>query len=129
LVNKENFLVDRFKAHQIEIHFNPKSFILREPIIERAKKFQFEDYDILDFNCKIFVEYLLFDIEPPKRKVQLKQFQVELCDITIAMFNLQLRESSNAKYAGFIKKQIEDTEEDKMRFLLSIEELKFKRVE
>ncbi len=126
LVTKNGFLVERFNENQIEIHFNPKTEISREQIIERAKKFQFDDYDLLDLNCKVFVEYLIFDIVPPKRKLELKKFQLQLCDITISMLKLQLSEPSNDKYKDFLNKEIKDTEKDKKRLLHSIEELKKK---
>ena len=118
LVTKKGFLVDRFYEHHIEIYFSPK-----EQILDKASRFQYDGYHLLDLNCRVFVENVILDIEPPQRTLELKKFQLYLCDMAITLTRLQLSEPNNEKYRDFLIKQIEDSEKDKIRLQLSIKEM------
>jgi hypothetical protein len=123
LTTKKGFLVDRFKEADIEIEFLPNNEISREQIIDRAKTFQFAKYNLLDLNCKIFVESIILDIKPPQRTLEVKKFQMFLCDMAISMLKLQLTEPSNEKYFDYLAKRILESENDKKRLATSITEL------
>lgn len=123
LVNKQDFLVKRFKETQIEFEFTPvKLNITREQLIERAKELQFDSYHLLDLNCKIFVEYIVFNIPTPKRVIEFKKIQLGVCDFGIADLKLRLFDAQNEKDKAAITKAILEFEKDKQRLILVIKE-------
>jgi hypothetical protein len=120
IITKQDFLAKRFKESEIEIESMPPKGLMRDQIIERAKDYEFDIYHLLDLNCKVFVEYIIWKIEAPKRTIELKKFQLHLCDIAITGLKLQLSEPSNEKYRDFLTKQITEAENDKKRLALAI---------
>lgn len=71
IITVEQFLVPFDIQHmQIEL---AKGFP-RDKIIERAKELRFETYSLLDLNCKHFVQWCIFGIEPIKVSKELNKF-------------------------------------------------------
>jgi hypothetical protein len=122
IITKKEFLVDKFPESVVDFYFTPKNEYSRDYIFDRARKFEFESYDLLDLNCKVFAEFVIWDIPTPKRKVEVKKFQTQLCDLKIAIYKLQLLSPDNQPYFDFIKKQIEEAEVDKARLTKAINE-------
>jgi hypothetical protein len=123
VITKKEFLVGRFYEHQIEIHTYPLKYMSREMIIERAKKFEFDIYDLFDLNCKVFVEYVILDILPPKRVIEWKKFQLIVCDYRIAKLKLYLSNPANVESHDFLLNKIRDVKNDKKKLSQAIIEL------
>jgi len=128
LTSKSDFLVNKFCEEQIEVESLPALEISRETILNRASYFQFESFNWFDLNCKVFAENIVFNIPQPNRILNLRKFQLELCDFKKAIYSLQLSEPENQKYRNFLVKQIQKSEEDKKLINSEIEKLEKNRL-
>lgn len=118
ITTKQGFLVNnRFTEKDIELFRLPPEGITREQIIERAKAFQYESYDLLDLNCKDFVQNLIWDVPLPRRSLDVKKGQLQLCDIHIGFLKIYLSNPENDDYRDIILDQIKDAEADKKRLI------------
>lgn len=120
IVTKQDFLANKFTEQQIIIESLPPQNITREVIIEKAKEFQFDSYNLLDLNCKVFVEYVIWNIAPPQRKLELKKVQLQLCDIAISILELQLADPANEEFKASLSKRLSESKKDKERLLIGI---------
>jgi len=120
LVTKQGMLVNRFAESEIEIEFNAPPNITRESLIERAKKFEYSRYHILDLNCIIFSDYVVHEIEPPQRMKEIKKFQARLCDISISLRNLQISDPINKDYNDFLAARIDESKKVRETIALAI---------
>lgn len=123
LITKKEFLVDKFSESEIDLYFKPKNEITRDHIFDRARKFEFDSYDLLDLNCIVFVDFVIFNIPTPKRKIEVKKFQSQLCDLKTAIYQLWLSNPENQPHYDFIKKQIKEAKLDKVRLIKAINKL------
>ena len=122
LVTKQQFLTERFTETQIGIEYLSSGDITREDIIKRAEVFQFKRYNLLDLNCKIFVEYVVLDIPIPQRTLKFKKFQIHVCEFAKNMLKIQLADPRNEKYKDFLIRRINESEKAKRRLTLAISE-------
>lgn len=123
LVTKQGFLVNRFKEEQIEFEFSPiKLNIKREELIERAKELQFHSYHLLDLNCKVFVEYIVLKIATPQRVKEFKKAQINICNYAIMELKNKLSETQDELGMKHLTKRILESEKDKQRLILAVEE-------
>jgi hypothetical protein len=122
-VTKQEFLVNRFKETDVVIASIPPRNLTRQLLIERAKNYEYDSYNFLDLNCKIFAESIVWEIKPPQRVKEMKQFQLQLCDLTIAMLNLQIAEPLNNEYKDHLTRRLEEAKKDKERLMRSLERL------
>jgi len=67
----EKFLTKDYTQEDVSIYFKANA-ISQYSIIEKAKEIRFEEYSFFDLNCKQFVEYVIFDIEPTKYSKEIK---------------------------------------------------------
>lgn len=97
IVRKQDF-IGGFAQSDLQVHTDKE--VDRENILSRAKKFQYHTYNLLDLNCKDFVYYCAFLIDPPSRSLDVARFQLELNDLALQYWAIQLEFGSDT-----IKKQ------------------------
>jgi hypothetical protein len=77
----KDFLTSDYTERDIIIFFKA-NVISQDLIIEKAKEIRFEGYSFLDLNCKQFVEYIIFGVEPTKYSKEIKEVLDRIISIT-----------------------------------------------
>lgn len=111
VVTKSKFLAP-FAFEELQVHA-PAPQLTRDQIIERAKKYQFHDYDFLDLNCKDFALYCAFLLEPPKRWQDVLRAKIELNDVANNYWRFMAEATSDERMKTYAKKALSESESNK----------------
>jgi hypothetical protein len=82
-------------------------------IIERAKNFQFESFNLFDLNCKDFAYFCAYQIDPTERSILLKKVQLYGIELAINYRQFQFDTSENNENSKFLMNRINRLKEKK----------------
>lgn len=66
ILNKQKFIQPHNESH-FKIYSRPQKDFLPEDIYKMAERFEYSKYSLLNLNCRDFVEYCIYGIEPERR--------------------------------------------------------------
>ena len=123
LVDINEFMAG-YHISELKIYFNSiNSKVTQENVIERAKKIEFEIYDLWDLNCKDFAYYCVTGKEPEKRSIKVLQGILHGNAIAIQGLKLMLNSAKTKSEKDYYTSQIAKLEEHKINITKKISAL------
>ncbi len=111
ILNKNKFIEPHDESH-LAIYKIPNNDFTPEEIYEKAERFEYDIYSILNLNCKDFVQYCIYDQEPKRYGDYLNDFVLKFNEFGQKMNDLYSQSHPDENMRKFFEENNKKLKED-----------------